>query len=312
MHSIARSTSVTLRHSAFRSWRAATSPLTSPSPSPSSTRSSRRSIGRAEARSADGCSGTTITDRWYTIVGVVPAVKQASLAETTIKETIYWHYEQRPEPAAVLAVRTVVPPSQIAGAVSAAVAMLDPEVAVSDTRLLDERVEGSLGPQRMPMVLTLVFAGVAFVLAVIGIYGVLAWAVSQRVNEIGVRMALGARAADIGRMILRQGGKLIAIGLVVGVAGALALGRVLSSQLDRVGSFDCDGARADGRRPRRRGAARELAAGAPRLARRSADGLARRVSKANESMNGGELVSRPSLCAATIGSRRRASRPSPC
>ena len=178
------------------------------------------------------------TDRWYTIVGVVPALKQASLAETTIKETIYWHYEQRPEPAAVLAVRTVVPPSQITGAVSAAVAMLDPEVAISDTRLLDDRVEGSLGPQRMPMVLTLVFAGVAFVLAVIGIYGVLAWAVSQRVNEIGVRMALGARAADIGGMILSQGAKLIAIGLVVGVAGALALGRVLSSQLERVGSFD--------------------------------------------------------------------------
>jgi ABC-type antimicrobial peptide transport system permease subunit len=88
------------------------------------------------------------------------------------------------------------------------------------------------------MVLTLVFAGVAFALAVIGIYGVLAWAVAQRVNEIGVRMALGARAADIGRMILQQGGKLVAIGLGVGIAGALVLGRVLASQLDRVGSFD--------------------------------------------------------------------------
>ena len=88
------------------------------------------------------------------------------------------------------------------------------------------------------MVLTLVFAAVAFVLAVIGIYGVLAWGVSQRINEIGVRMALGARAADIGRMILHQGGKLIAIGLVIGIAGALALGQVLASQLERVGSFD--------------------------------------------------------------------------
>jgi putative ABC transport system permease protein len=88
------------------------------------------------------------------------------------------------------------------------------------------------------MVLTLVFAGVAFLLAVIGIYGVLAWGVTQRVSEIGVRMALGARGADIGGMILRQGGKLVAIGLVVGVGGALALGRVLSSQLERVGSFD--------------------------------------------------------------------------
>ncbi len=123
----------------------------------------------------------------------MPAVKQASLAETTVKETIYWHYEQRPEPAAVLAVRTVVPPSQITGAVSAAVAMLDPEVAISDARLLDDRVEGSLGPQRTPMVLTLVFAGVAFALAVIGIYGVLAWAVAPARQRD--RRAHGARRA---------------------------------------------------------------------------------------------------------------------
>jgi len=177
-------------------------------------------------------------DRWFTIVGVVPTVKQESLAETEAKETVYWHYEQRPQNTGVLALRTVVPPSQLAGAVSAAITAIDPDIALSDARTLDDRVEGSLGPQRAPMVLTLVFAAVAFVLAVIGIYGVLAWGVSQRVNEIGVRMALGARAADIGRMILRQGGKLIAIGLVLGVAGALGLGRVLSSQLERVGSFD--------------------------------------------------------------------------
>ncbi len=177
-------------------------------------------------------------DRWYTIIGVVPAVKHASLADTTIKETLYWHYEQRPEPVAVVALRTVVPPGQLGNAVSAAIASLDPEVALSDARPLADRIDASLGPQRTPMVLTLVFAGVAFALAVIGIYGVLAWAVTQRVNEIGVRMALGARAADIGRMILAQGGKLVAIGLGVGIVGALVLGRVLASQLQRVGAFD--------------------------------------------------------------------------
>jgi len=89
-----------------------------------------------------------------------------------------------------------------------------------------------------PMVLTLVFAGVAFALAVIGIYGVLAWGVAQRIGEIGVRMALGARAADIGRMILGQGGRLIAIGFVLGTLGAVALGRVLSAQLFGVDAFD--------------------------------------------------------------------------
>lgn len=175
---------------------------------------------------------------WFTVVGVVPAMKQASLAETEVKESVYWHYEQSPQAFGVLVVRTVVPPGQLAPAVSAAVAAIDPDIALADGRTLEERIEGSLGPQRTPMVLALVFAGVAFLLAVIGIYAVLAWAVSQRVNEIGVRMALGARAADIGRMVLKQGGRLIGIGLSLGVVGALMLGIVLSSQLFGVGAFD--------------------------------------------------------------------------
>jgi len=177
-------------------------------------------------------------DSWSTIIGVVPAVKHGSAAETPVKETMYWHYEQRPIASTVYVLRTVVPPEQLARAVAAAIGGLDPDVALYNAQTMDERLAGTLGPQRTPMVLTLVFAGVAFLLAVIGIYGVLAWGVSQRINEIGVRMALGARAADVGRMIIGQGGKLIAIGLAVGVVGALALGRVLSSQLDRVGSFD--------------------------------------------------------------------------
>jgi predicted permease len=177
-------------------------------------------------------------DQWYTIVGVVPAVKHDTLTETPVKETIYWHYEQRPQAVVVLALRTVVPPAELAAAVNARIVALDPGVAPFNGQTMDERVAGSLGPQRTPMVLTLLFAGVAFALAVIGIYGVLAWAVTQRVGEIGLRLALGARTADIGRMILSQGGKLIALGLVIGIAGALALGRVLSSQLERVGAFD--------------------------------------------------------------------------
>jgi predicted permease len=175
---------------------------------------------------------------WYTVVGVVPAVKQASLAVTPVKETVYWHYEQQPRASATFALRTVVPPSQLAAAVNAAVRAVDPDVALYDTQTMDDRVAGSLGPQRTPMVLTVVFAAIAFALAVIGIYGVLAWGVAQRIGEIGVRMALGARAEDIGRLILGQGGRLVAIGLVVGIVGAVALGRVLASQLDRVAAFD--------------------------------------------------------------------------
>jgi predicted permease len=177
-------------------------------------------------------------DRWSTIIGVVPAVKQASLAESPTKETIYWHYQQRFQTEGVFTLRTTLPPEQLTRAASAAIAALDPELTLSDAVPMDLRVLRSLGPQRTPMVLTLVFAAVAFTLAVIGIYGVLTWAVTQRIGEIGVRIALGARAADIVRMILKQGGRLVVIGLVVGVAGALALGRVLASQIYNVSSLD--------------------------------------------------------------------------
>jgi predicted permease len=177
-------------------------------------------------------------DAWSTIVGVVPAVKQASLAEDPLKETMYWHYAQQPTLTGAFAVRTTLPPEQLTRVASAAIAALDPEVAISDPLSMDVRLLRSMGPQRTPMVLTLVFAGIAFALAVIGNYGMLSWAVTQRVGEIGVRMALGARSFDIVRMILKQGGRVTAIGLAIGVAVSIALGRVLAAELPEVGAFD--------------------------------------------------------------------------
>jgi putative ABC transport system permease protein len=88
------------------------------------------------------------------------------------------------------------------------------------------------------MVLTIAFAAIALTLAVVGIYGVLSWSVTQRFGEIGVRMALGARGADIVRMIIKQGGRLIVIGLALGFAAALALGRVMTSQIYEVSAYD--------------------------------------------------------------------------
>lgn len=177
-------------------------------------------------------------DRWYTVIGVVPAVKQSSLAESPTKETVYWHYRQRPQTSGLFALRTTLPPDQLARAATGAIAALDPEIVLFDARSMNARLEGSLAPLRTPMVLTLVFAGVAFALAVLGIYGVLNWAVTQRTGEIAVRVALGARVQDVVRMVMRHGGRLIAVGVAMGLAGAVALGSVLASEIRNVSAFD--------------------------------------------------------------------------
>ncbi|MEX0900303.1 MAG: ABC transporter permease [Gammaproteobacteria bacterium] len=191
-------------------------------------------LGQRITRSQDA-DGNPI---WFTIIGVVPAIKQASLAETPTKETTYWHHLQRPVGRGVFTLKTSLPPESLAPLVSRTILAIDPELPVYDITTMDQRLLESLGPQRTSMVLTLVFAGVAFVLAVIGIYGVLTWAVTQRVGEIGVRMALGARAKDIVRMVVRQGSRLTVVGLAAGIVGAIVLGRTMASQIHHVSALD--------------------------------------------------------------------------
>jgi predicted permease len=177
-------------------------------------------------------------DRWYTVVGIVPAIKQGSLTEDPTKETAYWHYLQLPDVVGVFTIRTGLAPEQFSRAVNDAVLRVDPDLPLFDVKALDTRVMESLGPQRTPMVLTLVFAAVAFTLAVVGVYGVLSWAVTQRFGEIGVRMALGAGSTDIVRLILGQGGRLTAIGMATGIAAAVALGHFMASEIHEVSPLD--------------------------------------------------------------------------
>jgi predicted permease len=177
---------------------------------------------------------------WYTIVGVVPHVKHNSFTGDEYQHTVYWHYAQRlpPEHTGMLVLRTALPVESLTSAAEAAIARVDPTVVLDDVVPMEARVANALGPQRVPMVLTLVFAAIAVTLAVIGVYGVLAWSVARRTGEIGVRMALGARAADVLRMVMKQGARMIAAGVVLGIAGALALGRVLASQIPEVAAAD--------------------------------------------------------------------------
>ena len=103
---------------------------------------------------------------------------------------------------------------------------------------MEEVISEAAAPRRFQMMLVLVFAGSALLLASLGIYGVVSYTVAQRTNEIGIRVALGARTADVYRMVLRQGFAPVAFGLIAGVAGALALGRFLSSLLFEVSPAD--------------------------------------------------------------------------
>jgi ABC-type antimicrobial peptide transport system permease subunit len=147
-------------------------------------------------------------------------------------------YRQRPVSGGAFVVRTALPPEQLTHVATASIAELDPELALFSVQSMDERIADSLGPQRTPMVLMLLFAAVAFTLAVIGIYGVLNWAVTQRVSEIGVCVALGAQLRDIVRMVLVQGSRLVAVGAALGVAGAIGVGALLSSQIRNVNAID--------------------------------------------------------------------------
>jgi putative ABC transport system permease protein len=191
-------------------------------------------LGGRLRNSADGSKD------WYTIVGVVPHVKHDTFTHDEFEPTVYWHYLQRPAPplTGMFVLRSALPTGSLTSVAQAAIARVDPAVALRDIVPMDTRVWDALGPQRVPMVLTLAFAAIAVALAVIGVYGVLAWAVARRVGEIGVRMALGAQTADVLRMVMKQGVHMIVAGLVLGIAGAIAVGRVLAARIPEVGNFD--------------------------------------------------------------------------
>lgn len=178
--------------------------------------------------SGNGADGEPI---WATIVGVVGTIKHERLDEAVSKETYYYFYRQVPPGGASLVVRTGLPPATAGRQVRDAVLAIDPEQPVFNLSSMNERIARSLGNQRAPTLLLSVFSVVAISLAVVGIYGVLSYTVGQRTTELGVRMALGARAPNLLGLVLRQGAWLVGAGLLVGVLAALALTRFLASLL---------------------------------------------------------------------------------
>lgn len=179
-----------------------------------------------------------VTGEHYTIVGVVGTVKNGELGENVTQETYYLDFGQQPMSTVALVLRTTGAPGALAGPLRAALHGVDPDQPLFDVMTLDQRVQLSLTGRRVPMQLFGAFAALALLLAAIGIYGVLAFAVAQRTGEFGVRMAIGASAADIRRNVLGNGARLISLGLGIGVIGALALGLILKNQSFGVGSID--------------------------------------------------------------------------
>jgi len=168
---------------------------------------------------------------WRVVVGVVADVRERGLLLGG-KPGVYLSTEQAKRPGAdYLVVRTSQPPMDAANAVRSAVWAMDSPQPLARVRSMDDIIEMNVADRKRPMVLLGLFAGLALILACIGVYGVLAYSVAQRTREIGVRMAVGARPLDITRMIVGRGLRLGLLGMIAGLGLALVLGRLLESLL---------------------------------------------------------------------------------
>lgn len=172
-----------------------------------------------------------------TIVGVVGVVKQYGL-EMDDKMTVYFPQNQSSDPRMFLAVRTASDPARLSSAVVNEIHAVDPDVVVYGIRTMQERLYDSLARQRFSSSMLGAFAVFALLLAAVGLYGVMSRLVIQGTHDIGVLVTLGARPSDIIGLVVRQGMGLVGVGIVVGLAGAMALTRVMTSLLFNVSTTD--------------------------------------------------------------------------
>jgi putative ABC transport system permease protein len=172
-------------------------------------------------------------DAWITIVGVVADVRGEG-PESDSGGAIYTHYLQRGGGGGIAAftwvLHATVEPTSLIPAIRQIVRSLDPEAAPK-FQTLEENFQSTTASRRFNLTLLGVFAGVALALAGMGIYGVLAYSVAQRTREIGIRMALGAQPGQVLRMVVRQGGRLVGVGVAIGLLGGYAVSRSLTTML---------------------------------------------------------------------------------
>ena len=174
---------------------------------------------------------------WLTVVGVAGDVRESGL-QAEVEPGIYLPYVHSPAPSMTLVIRAGADPVSVAGGVRDQIRAVDADQAVSGIATLEQLVTTAIAQPRFNASLLLLFAAIAMLLAAVGIYGVMAYAVGQRTREIGLRLALGAQTSDVLRMILGQGVRLAVIGVVIGLIAAFMLTRLMESLLFGVGATD--------------------------------------------------------------------------
>ena len=182
--------------------------------------------------------GAGQNDPPLTVIGVVGHVKLYRPSESTGFVQGYFPFLEMPDTEMSFVVKTTLEPERMIAAARQNVQTLDPDQPIYDVKTLTERRNESIAPQRFNLLLLGLFAVVALTLAVVGIYGVMSYAVTQRTHEIGLRMALGAQTQDVMKLVVRQGMTMALIGVGAGLAGAFALTRVMSSLLFGVSATD--------------------------------------------------------------------------
>jgi putative ABC transport system permease protein len=172
------------------------------------------------------------------IVGIVEDVRRKGL-DREVQPEMYFSHVQKPERRMNLVIRSTGPDaSKLTPAVRAEIKAFDPKQIIWRTQTLEQLLSTSVAPRKFNMLLLGIFAGVALVLAAVGLYGVMSYSVSWRTQEIGIRMALGANRTDVLRMVVRQGMTMTAIGLALGLIGVFALSRVMVGLLYGVSPTD--------------------------------------------------------------------------
>ena len=190
-------------------------------------------------RMINGVPGMDVDeDDYYTIVGVVGQIKHNDLTESEHVGAYYFTYKQQPMGFLTLVAKTQVEPLTLTAPIRAAVAGIDPDLPFYLPQTMEDRIGESLTVRRTPMLLLVIFAAVALFLAAIGIYGVLAYSVTQRTRELGIRIALGGSPVEVFRLVVFQGLRVLGLGLLVGFGGSLLLARLIRALLFGVGPTD--------------------------------------------------------------------------